>query len=65
VRQTVVSILVCQPSRTTVAENGRLMGSPAILVIQAHQESILDPFIRPSSDVLVFVHSSAIPESPN
>src|SRR5207244_4227650 len=39
-------------------------GSYASLVIQAHQESTLDVFIRSSREFLMCDHSSAISESP-
>jgi hypothetical protein len=43
---------------------GPVFGSSSLLVIQAHQESIQEIFIRSSSDFLICVYSSAIPESP-
>jgi hypothetical protein len=40
------------------------IGSPSILVIQTHQQNALETFIPSSSDFLMYVNSSAIPESP-
>jgi len=39
-------------------------GSVSLLVIQAHQQFILKIFIRSSSDFVMCVHTSALPESP-
>jgi len=39
-------------------------GSGPLLVIQAHQQLILKIFIRSSSDFVMCVHTSALPESP-
>ncbi len=42
-----------------------LRGSSSLLVIQTHQGSVQNTFIRSSSDFLMRVYSSAIPGSPN
>ncbi len=45
-------------------KNGPHFGSGPLLVIQAHQQLILKIFIRSSSDFVMCVHTSALPESP-
>ena len=51
------------PDRHQVLSVVEMDGSCAILVIQTHQQSSLEIFIRFSGDFLMGDHSSAIPES--
>ena len=50
--------------RSFLVEPSAYLPSPSILVIQTHQQNALGTFIPFSSDFLMCVHSSVIPESP-
>ena len=51
--------------RVVSSKVGRVIGTSSMLVIQAHQEDILEAFIRPCGECLMSVSSFALPESPN
>ena len=51
--------------RVVSSEVGGVIGTSSILVIQAHQEDLLEAFIRPCGECLMPVSSFTLPESPN